>query len=115
VPSLDVLFQSYRLNALDLPNRVVMAPMTRSRSPGGVPTADVAGYYRRGAENGVGLIMTEAAGVGRPAALNEPDMPRFHGETASGARSCRIRRGSRRSGKVALIRLPTSRRRHSRR
>ncbi|GKQ50030.1 NADH:flavin oxidoreductase [Bradyrhizobium sp. Ce-3] len=80
--SLDVLFRSYRLNALDLPNRVVMAPMTRSRSPGGVPTAEVAGYYRRRAESGVGLIITEATGVGRPAALNEPDMPRFHGEAA---------------------------------
>jgi 2,4-dienoyl-CoA reductase-like NADH-dependent reductase (Old Yellow Enzyme family) len=82
VPNLDLLFQSYRLNALDLPNRVVMAPMTRSRSPGGVPTAEVARYYRRRAENGVGLIITEGAGVGRPAALNEPDMPHFHGEAA---------------------------------
>src|SRR5580693_7344582 len=80
--NLDVLFDSYRLNALDLPNRVVMAPMTRSMSPGGVPTAEVASYYRRRAENGVGLIITEAAGIGRPAALNEPDMPRFHGEAA---------------------------------
>lgn len=80
--NLDLLFKPYRLNALDLPNRVVMAPMTRSLSLGGVPTTEVAGYYRRRAENGVGLIITEAAGVGRPAALNEPDMPRFHGEAA---------------------------------
>jgi len=82
MPNLDTLFEPYRLNALDLPNRVVMAPMTRSRSPGGVPTAQVAGYYRRRAENGVGLIITEGTGVGRPAALNEPDMPHFHGEAA---------------------------------
>ncbi|HEY6457374.1 MAG TPA: NADH:flavin oxidoreductase [Steroidobacteraceae bacterium] len=82
MPNLDILFKSYRLNALNLPNRVVMAPMTRSMSPGGVPTAEVASYYRRRAENGVGLIITEAAGIDRPAALNEPDMPRFHGATA---------------------------------
>jgi len=82
MPNLGVLFRPYRLNALDLPNRVVMAPMTRSVSPGGVPTAEVAGYYRRRAESGVGLIITEATGVGRPAALNEPDMPRFHGHAA---------------------------------
>lgn len=82
MPNLDVLFNSYRLNGLNLPNRVVMAPMTRSRSPGGVPTAEVASYYRRRAENGVGLIITEGTGIGRPAALNEPDMPRFHGEAA---------------------------------
>ena len=82
MPNLDVLFKSYRLNALNLPNRIVMAPMTRSMSPGGIPTAEVAGYYRRRAENGVGLIITEGTGVGRPAALNEPDMPHFHGESA---------------------------------
>ncbi|WP_342706449.1 NADH:flavin oxidoreductase [Burkholderia arboris] len=80
--NLDVLFSPYRLHTLDLPNRVVMAPMTRSLSPAGVPTADMAAYYRRRAEHGVGLIITEAAGIDRPAALNEPDMPRFHGETA---------------------------------
>ena len=84
MPNLDILFRSYRLNTLDLPNRVVMAPMTRSRSPGGVPTSAVASYYRRRAANGVGLIITEAAGIGRPAALNEPDMPRFHGAAALG-------------------------------
>ncbi|MGH7101411.1 MAG: NADH:flavin oxidoreductase [Acetobacteraceae bacterium] len=82
MPNLDVLFQSYRLNGLNLRNRVVMAPMTRSMSPGGVPTAAVASYYRRRAQNGVDLIITEGTGVDRAAALNEPDMPRFHGEAA---------------------------------
>ena len=82
MPNLDILFQPYRLNALNLPNRVFMAPMTRSMSLGGVPTAQVASYYRRRAENGVGLIITEGTGIGRPAALNEPDMPHFHGEAA---------------------------------
>jgi 2,4-dienoyl-CoA reductase-like NADH-dependent reductase (Old Yellow Enzyme family) len=77
---IDILFSPYRLNALELPNRVVMAPMTRSRSPGGVPTAEVAAYYRRRAEKGVGLIITEATGIGRLASVNEPDIPRFHGD-----------------------------------
>lgn len=80
--NLDALFRPYRLNSLNLPNRLVMAPMTRSVSPGGAPTSEVAGYYRRRAENGVGLIITEGTGIGRPAALNEPDMPHFHGEAA---------------------------------
>jgi 2,4-dienoyl-CoA reductase-like NADH-dependent reductase (Old Yellow Enzyme family) len=82
MPNLDVLFRPYPLNALTLPNHVVMAPKTRSVSPGGVPTAEVASYYRRRAENGVGLIITEGTGIGRPAALNEPDMPHFHVEAA---------------------------------
>jgi 2,4-dienoyl-CoA reductase-like NADH-dependent reductase (Old Yellow Enzyme family) len=82
MPTLDILFSSYRLNALSLPNRVVMAPMSRYVSPGGVPTPEVAAYYRRRAENGVGLIITEGTGIGRPAALNDPNMPQFHGEAA---------------------------------
>ena len=82
MPDFDVLFSPYQLNALDLPTRIVMAPMTRSFSPGGVPTADVAAYYRRRAENGIGLIITEGTGIGRPAAVNEPDVPHFHGEVA---------------------------------
>jgi 2,4-dienoyl-CoA reductase-like NADH-dependent reductase (Old Yellow Enzyme family) len=82
MPNLDALFSSYRLNALDLPNRVVMAPMSRYVSLGGVPTAEVAAYYRRRAENGVGLIITEGTGIDRPAALNDPNMPLFHGEAA---------------------------------
>jgi 2,4-dienoyl-CoA reductase-like NADH-dependent reductase (Old Yellow Enzyme family) len=82
MPNLDALFSAWRLNGLDLPNRVVMAPMTRSFSPGGVPTPEVAAYYRRRAAHGVGLIITEGTGVGRAAALDDPDVPRFHGEAA---------------------------------
>ena len=39
-----------------------MAPMTRGKSPGGRPTEEVAQYYRRRAEGGVGLIVTEGTG-----------------------------------------------------
>ena len=43
----DLLFHSLRLGSLDLPNRVLMAPLTRSRSkqPGDVPWALNAEYY----------------------------------------------------------------------
>jgi 2,4-dienoyl-CoA reductase-like NADH-dependent reductase (Old Yellow Enzyme family) len=41
------LFSPFRYKSLSLANRIVMAPMTRSHSPGGVPTAEVASYYRR--------------------------------------------------------------------
>ncbi|TWS22232.1 alkene reductase [Tsukamurella sputi] len=52
------LLTPYRSRTLDLPNRVVMAPMTRLRSePDGSPAADVADYYRQRA--GAGLIITE--------------------------------------------------------
>ena len=57
--SAQALFAPFRSAKLSLANRIVMAPMTRAFSPGGVPGEDVAAYYRRRAENGVGLIMTE--------------------------------------------------------
>ena len=68
----DVLFQPFQLKSLTLKNRIVMAPMTRSFSPDGVPTAEVAAYYRRRAEGQVGLIVSEGTGVDRPASLNDP-------------------------------------------
>ncbi|MDD3836270.1 MAG: NADH:flavin oxidoreductase [Phenylobacterium sp.] len=76
----DPLFQPWSFKGLNLSNRIVMAPMTRSFSPGGVATDDVAGYYRRRAEADVGFIVSEGTGVERPASLNDPNVPRFHGE-----------------------------------
>jgi len=78
--SADALFQPYEFKGLKLPNRVVMAPMTRSQSPGGVATQEVAAYYARRAAAEVGLIVSEGTGVSRPASLNDPNIPRFHGE-----------------------------------
>ena len=77
--SVAALFDPFTLKGLTLPNRLVMAPMTRSKSPGGVPTAEVASYYARRAAADIGLIITEGTGVARPASLNDPDIPRFHG------------------------------------
>ncbi|MFI4973488.1 MAG: NADH:flavin oxidoreductase [Caulobacterales bacterium] len=76
----DALFTPYAFKGLKLPNRVVMAPMTRSQSPGGVATEEVARYYARRAAAQVGLIISEGTGVARPASLNDPNIPRFHGE-----------------------------------
>ncbi|PLR28450.1 12-oxophytodienoate reductase [Caulobacter zeae] len=78
--ALDALFKPFEFKSLKLPNRVVMAPMTRSFSPGGVATDDVAAYYARRAAGQVGLIVTEGTGVARAASLNDANIPRFHGE-----------------------------------
>ena len=80
--SVQALFQPFELGALRLPSRVVMAPMTRSFSPGGVPGAAVVEYYRRRAAAGVGLIISEGTTVGHPAANGYPHVPRFHGADA---------------------------------
>ncbi|WP_458071905.1 NADH:flavin oxidoreductase [Rhodanobacter sp. BL-MT-08] len=76
----DVLFEPFQIKNLVLKNRVVMAPMTRSFSPEGVPGANVAVYYRRRAEGDVGLILSEGTVIDRPAARNEGKIPFFHGE-----------------------------------
>ncbi|WP_339928792.1 NADH:flavin oxidoreductase [uncultured Brevundimonas sp.] len=78
--SVDALFQPFQVKSLKMPNRIVMAPMTRSFSPGGIPTSDVAAYYRRRAEGDVGLIITEGTVIDRPAARNDAAVPVFHGE-----------------------------------
>jgi 2,4-dienoyl-CoA reductase-like NADH-dependent reductase (Old Yellow Enzyme family) len=58
--SADGLFQPARIGGLSLPNRVVMAPMTRSFcGDAGVPGPDVARYYAARAAAGTGLIFTE--------------------------------------------------------
>ena len=62
----DTLFSPLSIRGLDLPNRIVMAPMTRSFSPHGIPGENVAAYYGRRAENHVGLILTEGTLIDRP-------------------------------------------------
>jgi 2,4-dienoyl-CoA reductase-like NADH-dependent reductase (Old Yellow Enzyme family) len=76
------LFQPFELKSLSLKNRFVMAPMTRAFSPGGVPTPDVAAYYRRRAAGGVGLILSEGTVIDRPASANDPGIPHFYGSEA---------------------------------
>jgi 2,4-dienoyl-CoA reductase-like NADH-dependent reductase (Old Yellow Enzyme family) len=82
VRSVQALFEPLQAGNLQLANRIVMAPMTRGFSPGGVPGQDVAAYYRRRAENGVGLIVTEGTLINHPAAGANPNWPNFHGDAA---------------------------------
>ena len=79
---LDTLLRSVPFGNRTLRTRGVMAPMTRSFSPGGVPTPEVAAYYRRRAESGVGLIITEGTVIDHPASNGYPDVPRFFGSDA---------------------------------
>jgi len=78
--STDSLFKPFSLNELTLENRIVMAPMTRSFSPDGIATDDVAGYYGRRAEGGTGLIITEGTTINDPVATMDGRIPRIHGE-----------------------------------
>lgn len=77
------LLQPIQLGELSLRNRVVMAPMTRERSPGGIPGPDVVAYYRRRAAGGVGMIITEGSAPDEAGAFGAA-VPRFN-DTSSGA------------------------------
>src|SRR5579872_305767 len=81
---ITALFRPLKIKHLTLANRIVMAPMTRSKSPRGVPGENVAAYYRRRAEGGVGLIMTEGTYVPHAGAAAYVDVPHFYGDEALG-------------------------------
>ena len=67
------LFDPLELGALELPNRIAMAPLTRARSGReGVPNELMAAYYAQRAS--AGLIISEATGISREG-LGWPNAP----------------------------------------
>ncbi len=78
----SALFAPLQVGELILRNRIGMSPMTRQFSPGGVPGENVAQYYRRRAEGGAGLVITEGTGIDDPAALDHPSIPVMYGDRA---------------------------------
>ena len=77
-----MLFDNYKLKNITLRNRIVMAPMTRNQSPGGVPTDEVVAYYSRRAKAEVGLIITEGIEVSHKASSAYPNVPRLDSNNA---------------------------------
>lgn len=78
--STNNLFSPFNLKTLNLKNRIVMAPMTRSFSPNGVPTDEVAAYYQKRAEGEVGLILSEGTVIDRHSSSNDGNVPHFYGD-----------------------------------
>jgi N-ethylmaleimide reductase len=70
----DILFNPLKVGDLTLPNRIIMAPLTRSRAVGGgrVPNALMAQYYAQRAS--AGLILSEATAV-TPQGVGYADTP----------------------------------------
>lgn len=71
---MTTMFDPIKVGALDLPNRIIMAPLTRSRADGGarVPNALMAEYYVQRAS--AGLILSEATSV-TPMGVGYADTP----------------------------------------
>ena len=55
------LFSPLQAGDIALANRIVMAPLTRNRAPGAVPTPLMATYYSQRAT--AGLLITEATAI----------------------------------------------------
>ena len=70
-----MLLSPLDVGPLRLPNRTVMAPLTRSRHPAGVPNALAPTYYAQRAS--AGLIVAEATQV-TPRGQGYPDTPGIH-------------------------------------
>ena len=68
----NILLQPFQQNGLKLKNRLVMAPMTRSRAIDNIPNDLMAEYY--GQRNGAGLIITEGTAP-TPEGLGYPRIP----------------------------------------
>lgn len=69
---MKTLFDPVTVGAMRLPNRIVMAPLTRNRAPGALPNARMASYYAQRAS--AGLLITEATAIS-PSAQGYADVP----------------------------------------
>lgn len=70
---MPTLFDPIKIGDLELPNRIIMAPLTRCRAePGRVPGELMVEYYTQRA--GAGLIISEATSV-TPMGVGYPDTP----------------------------------------
>ena len=78
----ELLFRPFESEKLSLPNRIVMAPMTRNHSPKWIPEQATAEYYARRAASNTGLIITEGTPVNHIASNGYEGVPRFFGEEA---------------------------------
>lgn len=74
------MFSPMKVGAIDVANRIVMAPLTRNRAPQAIPTALMAEYYAQRADPvaGAGLIISEATAIS-PQAQGYADVPGLYG------------------------------------
>ena len=74
------LFTPTRVGAIEVANRLVMAPLTRNRAPNAIPTPLMAQYYAQRADpvTGAGLIVSEATAIS-PQGQGYADVPGLYG------------------------------------
>jgi len=82
------LFSPIAINGVELANRFVMPAMQRGWCIDGSPLPQLADYYRRRAEGGVGLIIGESAAIDHPSATAQPVACKLNPETAAAWARC---------------------------
>jgi N-ethylmaleimide reductase len=100
------LFSSYQLGNLSLQNRIVMAPMTRSRATGNIPNSLMAKYYSQ--RSGAGLIITEATSPS-PNGLGYANIPGIFNEEQVGGWKLITRAVHKNGGKIFVQLMHTGR------
>lgn len=83
---IDSLFQPFTIKGLTLKNRFVLAPMSRYQNDGGIPNAAFAEYHRQRAAGELGLTITGATAIDRPAANNHPRLANINEASREGWR-----------------------------
>ncbi|WP_066014416.1 12-oxophytodienoate reductase [Endozoicomonas atrinae] len=78
----SALFTPFSCGKLQLPNRIVMAPMTRNFADNWLPTSEMAAYYRRRVEGGTGFIISECTAIDHRASNAYEGVPIFYGRAA---------------------------------
>ncbi|MDK8894797.1 alkene reductase [Corynebacterium sp. MSK006] len=96
---MSILNEPLSLGSLEIPNRIIMAPLTRSRAVDQVPTALMAEYYRQRA--GAGLIISEATAV-TPMGVGYRDTPGIWSDEQAEAWEPVVRAVHDAGGRIAL-------------
>lgn len=96
---MSFLFSPATLGPLKLNNRLVMAPMTRSRADGNIPNSMMVEYYEQ--RSGAGLIITEGTAPS-PNGLGYPRIPGIYSCEQTHAWTSVTRAVHSRSGKIFL-------------
>jgi 2,4-dienoyl-CoA reductase-like NADH-dependent reductase (Old Yellow Enzyme family) len=82
------LFLPLRLNSITLRNRFVMPGMQRGFCSEGRPLPKLAEYYRRRAEGGIALVISESCAVAHPSATQQPTSAWLREDTAHAWARC---------------------------
>ena len=82
------LFKPFTVGSVTLPNRFVMPGMQRQWCDNGLPLPQLARYYRRRVEGGVGLVITESCAVDHPSSTQTPMFARITAATLDAWAGC---------------------------